>query len=85
MATRSTASIDDSSNESSQAHANQMIDMSGAVSRRSPKRSFSVAAVVRLARLCVLIFEPNPARHPVHRDLAGFYTLSDLAEGAFST
>jgi hypothetical protein len=59
--------------ENNQAHTNQTIDMSGAVIPlmrnqrcRTPARSISIAAIVRLARLCVLIFEPNPVRHPIH-------------------
>jgi len=38
-----------------QAHIDQKIDMSGAVRRRISARSMFVAAIIRLARLCVLI------------------------------
>jgi hypothetical protein len=49
-----------------QSHANQMIDMSGAVTRQNLSRSVSIAETVRLARLCVLIVNPIPARRSVH-------------------
>jgi hypothetical protein len=64
VASRSTASTDDASKESSQAHANHTIDMSGAVRplknqrRRTCAQSTSIAAMVWLARLCVLILNP---------------------------
>jgi hypothetical protein len=54
-----------------QAHANQTIDMSGAVRRQSSMRSVFIAGTVRLARLCVLIVNPFPARRSIHLDLAG--------------
>lgn len=58
------------------AHANQMIDMSGAVRRRISARSVLTAEIIRLARLCVLIVNPIPARRSVHLtspDLASTY------------
>jgi hypothetical protein len=54
-----------------QAHANQMIDMSGAVRRRISARSVLIAEINRLPRLCVLIVNPIPARRSIHLDLAG--------------
>jgi len=54
-----------------QPHANQMIDMSGAVRRRISARSVLIAEKLRLARLCVLIVNPIPARRSIHLDLAG--------------
>ena len=54
-----------------QTHANQMIDMSGAVRRRISPRSILIARIFRLARLCVLIVNPIPARRSIHLDLAG--------------
>ena len=66
-----------------QAHANQMIDMSGAVRRRKSARSVLIAEIIRLARLCVLIVNPIPARRSIHLDLAGsgirFVPLSELS------
>jgi hypothetical protein len=71
VASRSTASTDNASKESSHTHANQMIDMSGAVVPmvrnqrcRTSARSTSIAAGVRLARLCVLIFETQSCPAP---------------------
>jgi len=54
-----------------QTHANQMIDMSGAFRRQSSARSVFIAGTIRLARLCVLIVNPIPARRSIHMDLAG--------------
>jgi len=48
-----------------------MIDMSGAVRRRISARSMLIAETIRLARLCVLIVNPIPARRSIHLDLAG--------------
>lgn len=73
------------SQEINQAHANQIIDISGAVTPRSrrwsnrvseaePSSSTSERPMLslfqRCARLCVLI-EPNPAGRAVRLDLAG--------------
>jgi hypothetical protein len=65
------AVCDVSSPAHNQAHANQMIDMSGAVRRRISERSMLIAEIFRLARLCVLIVNPIPARRSIHLDLAG--------------
>jgi len=62
-----------------QPHANQMIDMSGAVRRRISARSVLIAEKLRLARLCVLIVNPIPARRSFHLDLAGSGILSRAA------
>jgi hypothetical protein len=43
--------------------------------RRIALRCIFIAEVARFARLCVLI-EPNPARHSIRLDLAGFCILS---------
>ena len=48
---------------------------------QTPARSFSIAGVVRFARLCVLI-EPNPVRRSVTRTLAGFCTLFNAVRRA---
>jgi hypothetical protein len=45
--------------------------MSGAVRRRFSTRSMLIAEIIRLARLCVLIVNPIPARRSIHLDLAG--------------
>jgi hypothetical protein len=50
--------------------------------RRTSARSISIAAVVRFARLCVLI-EPNPARRSVHRDLGRISIFIDPVRRAF--
>jgi len=123
VATLKVSACDRSSQVFNQAHANQMIDMSGAVKPESPAtglcrwggimtlasklpvraaeteiparspqprnqrcpkraRSTSIAAVVRFARLCVLI-EPNPARRSVHRDLGRISIFIDTVRRAF--
>ena len=66
-----TAICDSLSQTRNQTHANQMIDMSGAVRRRISPRSILIARIFRLARLCVLIVNPIPARRSIHLDLAG--------------
>ena len=71
MAFRSVSDCDFLSLAHNQAHANQMIDMSGAVRRRNSARSVLIAGIIRLARLCVLIVNPIPARRSIHLDLAG--------------
>ena len=72
MAFQSVTTVCDSSSQKrNQTHANQMIDMSGAVRRRNSARSKLIAEIIRLARLCVLIVNPIPARRSIHLDLAG--------------
>ena len=71
MASRKVASWGVLPPETNHAHANQMIDMSGAVRRRSPARSVFIAGSIRLARLCVLIVNPILPRRSIHMDLAG--------------
>jgi hypothetical protein len=86
VASRSFALHDASSRGRNHAHANQTIDMSGAVSPlanqrcRIPTQSICVAGVVRLARLCVLI-ELNPARRTVHMTSPDIASSSTLAAG----
>ncbi|HEY1580164.1 MAG TPA: hypothetical protein VGF82_24120 [Terracidiphilus sp.] len=71
MATQSVLPDDTSSREENHAHANQMIVMNGAVRRRMSARFIFVAAIIRLARLCVLISEPLSCPAPDPQDLAG--------------
>jgi hypothetical protein len=76
--------------EKNHAHANQMIDMSGAVIPlavnqrcQTSARPISVAEVVRLARLCVLIFlNPILPGAAIHLDLAGTGILSPVLRRA---